>query len=386
MRFITFCAIVFSGTAAACQAEFPDFKTVTLDANIGKVCYAVTVADVDGDGKQDVVAVSEREVLWYQAPDWKKRTIISDQTENDNVCIAPHDIDGDGQVDFALAAGWTKKGTLQWLSRNKSLDEKWNVHFIGAELWTHRMRWADVLGAGKKQLTISPLNPSMNRPGARLLAMPVPANPKTDPWKPVVIDSIFHRMHNHWHPLGSNNKSRTLTASQEGVHIFTHTDNGFDKRKVSTGASGPKPSDQGAGEIKNGRTKAGNEFIATIEPMHGHSVVVYTELDSDQPKRNVLYDKLKRGHALWISDIDGDGDDDLIVGHSDTKKNDDFKGPGVFVYEAVSDDGTDWKRHMIDDGGIATEDAIAVDVTGDGKVDIIAGGRATHNLKLYVQQ
>ena len=38
------------------------------------------------------------------------------------------------------------------------------------------------------------------------------------------------------------------------------------------------------------------------------------------------------------------------------------------------------------DGGVATEDAIATDVTGDGKIDIIAGGRATHNLKLYVQQ
>lgn len=384
MRLITFCGIVFS--AIVCHAGFPDFKAVTLDANIGKVCYAVTVADVDGDGKQDIVAVTEREVLWYQAPDWKKRTIISDQTETDNVCIAPHDIDGDGNVDFALAAGWTKKGTLQWLSRNDSLDDKWNVHFIGAELWTHRMRWADVLGTGKEQLTISPLNPSMERPGARLLVMPVPSNPKTDPWQPVVIDSIFHRMHNHWHPPGSKSSSRTLTASQEGVYIFTHATNGFEKRRISSGAAGPKPADQGAGEIKNGRTGSGDEFFATIEPMHGNSVVVYTNLDSDQPQRNVLYDKLKRGHALWISDIDGDGDDDLIVGHSDTQKNDDFEGPGVFVYESTADDGRSWKRHLIDDGGIATEDAIATDVTGDGKIDIIAGGRATHNLKLYVQQ
>src|SRR6187549_1187594 len=85
---------------AADAAEFPKFEAQTLDPDIGKVCYAVTLADVDGDGKQDVVAVSESRVLWYQAPDWKKRVIIDEQTERDNVCIAPFDIDQDGKIDF----------------------------------------------------------------------------------------------------------------------------------------------------------------------------------------------------------------------------------------------------------------------------------------------
>ena len=42
------------------------------------------------------------------------------------------------------------------------------------------------------------------------------------------------------------------------------------------------------------------------------------------------------------------------------------------------------KKHLVDAGGMATEDLIAADVTGDGRVDIIAGGRATHNVKLYI--
>jgi hypothetical protein len=34
---------------------------------------------------------------------------------------------------------------------------------------------------------------------------------------------------------------------------------------------------------------------------------------------------------------------------------------------------------------VATEDLVVADLTGDGHPDIVAGGRATHNVKLYVQ-
>ena len=32
---------------------------------------------------------------------------------------------------------------------------------------------------------------------------------------------------------------------------------------------------------------------------------------------------------------------------------------------------------------MACEDALAADLDGDGRPDIIAGGRATHNVKIY---
>ncbi len=378
------------GSASASAAP-PKFEAIELEKDFCKVaCYAVTLTDVDGDGKQDIVAVTENKVLWYQAPDWKRHVVIEDQTERDNVCIAPYDIDGDGKIDFALGAGWTKIGTIQWLSRGATLDEKWSVHPIGREGWTHRMRFANVLGKEKAQLVVSPLNATTVPTGVRLTAFEIPKNPKTDPWTPTVLDESLNRLHNHWHlDMNNDGVDATLTASQEGLHLLRKTDSGFSKRKVGSGASGEKPDQQGAGEVKLGRLAGGTPFMATIEPMHGTTVAIYTA-PRDLPEgqlatRVVLDDTFKQGHAIWAADLDGDGDDEVIAGFREPGTGA-IKGPGVFIYEADDAAGTKWTKHVLDDGGMAIEDVVCGDLTGDGRIDIVAGGRATRNLKLYVNK
>jgi hypothetical protein len=56
----------------------------------------------------------------------------------------------------------------------------------------------------------------------------------------------------------------------------------------------------------------------------------------------------------------------------------------VIAYQLIDDTGTQWKKHVIDAGGMATEDLVVGDLTGNGRPDIVAGGRSTQNLKLYV--
>ena len=69
-----------------------------------------------------------------------------------------------------------------------------------------------------------------------------------------------------------------------------------------------------------GKLKSGQPFIATIEPWHGNQVVVYTRAEATRAAlwdRHVIDDKLKWGHAVWCADLDGDGDDELIIGVRD---------------------------------------------------------------------
>src|SRR5262245_38698939 len=36
-----------------------------------KIGYAVTVADINGDGKPDIIVVDKHRVVWYENPTWK---------------------------------------------------------------------------------------------------------------------------------------------------------------------------------------------------------------------------------------------------------------------------------------------------------------------------
>src|SRR5438105_12507635 len=92
------------------DGAFPKFRMQELDEKL-KVGYAVLLADVNGDGKKDIVVVDTNRVLWFENPTWKKHVIIAGGTKADNVCIAAYDIDGDGRIDFALGADWNPSNT-----------------------------------------------------------------------------------------------------------------------------------------------------------------------------------------------------------------------------------------------------------------------------------
>jgi hypothetical protein len=370
-------------------ADVPEFKTIVLDEGIGKVCYAVTVADVNNDGKPDPVALSENRLIWFENPSWKPHVILENQLELDHVCLAPQDIDGDGLVDFAVGAGWTKKGTIQWISRDKeNPDGLWKVYPIAVERWTHRMRWGDVFGTGTPQLTVSPLNKTQGE-GVRLLAFEIPENPRTDRWQPTVMNDSLNKMHNHWIVKGIGGlPDTTYTASEEGVTVITKVNGQF--KSVKTFRDSEEANPKGAGEIKVGEMKSMNHFFVCVEPFHGNELAAYFARVYDDGKvfttRSLITDKMKRGHALWLADVDNDGADEIIIGHSDPGQ-DEFATPSISIFDAtINGEEISWTRTIVDDKNIASEDLIAHDFNGDGWVDVLAGGRATHNVKLYLNQ
>jgi hypothetical protein len=379
---------------------FPRFEMKELDRGL-EVGYAVLLVDVDGDKKTDIVVVDTKRVIWYQNPDWKLRTIIRGKTKPDNVCIAAADIDGDGQLDFALGAEWkpfdTKKGgTLQWLKRGKSLDDEWTLYPITDDEPTiHRIRFADIDGSGKPALIAGPLmgrNASKDKnwtdgEPVRLSAYRIPKDPTKDRWVPEPIDQSLHVMHNFFPIPARSGKGRDiLTASYEGVNWLSRDGEKWKRRHVGAGNQATPDGSRGSSEVKMGKLKDGTPFIATIEPWHGNEVVVYTppaDPDKEMWERHVLDNKLKWGHAVWCADLDGDGGDELIVGVRDNLSEKPGEKCGVRIYKALDAKAGRWERHLIDEGGVAVEDLAVGDLFGDGRLDIVAVCRATKNVRVY---
>src|SRR6188472_811326 len=137
-----------------CRAETktPVFRAQDVDTQI-EIGYGLAIADVQGDGKPDILLADKKQFVWYEAPSWTKHVIAENLTEKDNVCIAARDIDGDGKAEVAVGAGWNpsdtvNSGALFYLIPPSDRTQKWEPVTLHHEPTIHRIKW--VKGADGK--------------------------------------------------------------------------------------------------------------------------------------------------------------------------------------------------------------------------------------------
>jgi hypothetical protein len=56
------------------------------------------------------------------------------------------------------------------------------------------------------------------------------------------------------------------------------------------------------------------------------------------------------------------------------------------MFTAQDEAGEKWTETLVDDNTMACEDLCLADLDGDGKLDIIASGRGTKNVKIYFNE
>ena len=344
-----------------------------------EIGYGLQVGDVDGDGQADVLLADKDQFVWYENGTWEKHVMVEGLTEKDNVCLAARDIDGDSKVEVAVGAQWNpgetsdtlKSGAVYYLVSPSDPREMWRPIKLHHEPTTHRMQWIKT-GQQKYQLLVLPLhgrdNQSGQGKGVAFMSYQMHSG-QVNQWDTTTIDQAMHQTHNFAvSDKGAN--PEVWVAGKEGVkHLYF--DNGkWLSRKLPTLR---KP----AGEVSVGKL-AGKNFLATIEPMHGDRLMLYR--GDSLEKKTVLFDQLKQGHALATADLLDLGKDQIVVGWREPNAQ---GKTGIKLFVPLDEQGESWMHYWIDENGIACEDLKVADLDNDGDLDIVAAGRATHDLNIY---
>ena len=341
--------------------------------------YQVVALDVNRDGATDLVALASAmpDLVWFEAPRWRRHILVSGLERMINVASCSRDAEGYPELVVAHAfanEAARSLGIVSVVRRKGAPDELWTAEEIDRLPTSHRLRCADVDGSGRPVVVNAPLcGPRAEKPEFRDRVPLVFYRPGE--WKRRLIgdetQGVLHGIHVlDWDGDGADD---ILTASFEGIHLYSYARGRWRRRELAQGDPSPWPR-SGASDVTVGRLK-GIRFLAAIEPWHGHQVVVYLERRGTL-ERLVVDDTLADGHTVETADLNLDGRDEIIAG---------FRGPGRSVYVYYADDagGASWRRTVLDGGGMAAASCVAADLNADTRPDIACIGSATANLKWY---
>jgi hypothetical protein len=343
------------------QEKIPPFREQVLDDALAEL-WDLAVADVNADGKLDVLALSWNPpaVTWYENPAWKKRTLI-EKEPRELVVIEPADVDGDGKTEFILGAGYREPpdpqkggGEIYLLRRPEDVEKPWTPIRLGAIPTLHRIHLLD-----GRDLVCSALH-------GPTVVLRRPARPFSDPWVAETLAENLRACHNTFSiDWDGDGKEEVLTASREGLQLW--------KRGERWAPTLLARGNGGVSEIAVGRLPGGKRYLATIEPHHGHEFCVYTE-SGGAWERRVLHVN-RGGHTLWPADLTGTGVDSLLVGFVGAYSNHPG-GPCWYVFHPRDARGEGWEKRLLDDRQTTGEDGACADLDGDGRLDAVsAGGR-----------
>ncbi len=330
--------------------------------------YQVVVADMNHDGKPDLIALASglRELAWYENPGWQKHIIVQDIRQPINLAVVKLDARGIPVLALAHEFSPQAKRSVGVVSILENDGESWKRTDIDKLPTSHRLRMLNGL------LVNAPLtDASAEAPDYRGHTPLVFYKPGE--WTRTLIsdadDGVLHCIY----PFDWDNDGRDelLTASFQGVFVVKQAKDGSFTRTKITGGSPDAWPKSGASDVAVGRLGT-KRFFTTIEPWHGNTVAVYTEQKGSW-EREVIDSTLVDGHTLLTANLDGNGNDVIVAGYRG-------KGASVNLYRYESGK---WTKSLLDEGGMAGAGCAVADLNGDGKLDVACIGTSTANLKWY---
>jgi hypothetical protein len=340
--------------------------------------YQIVVADLNGDGGPDLLPVASglSELAWFEHPRWTRHVITGDLVRPENVDV--YDVDGDGTFEIGLVSGFAQlpsrsSGIVTLLTSSGDVTRPWSAREIDRLPTSHRLRWVDIEGDGRKVLVNAPLAGTQAEPPEFRAPTPLVFYRPGD-WQRQLIattEGVIHGFHvTDWF---DNGRESIVTAGFAGVFVDGYADDGWQRVRILDGDPSAWP-DGGASEFTELRL-GGVRLLATVEPWHGRQLVIYRPYEGGWA-RTVIDAALGLGHAIVPVDLDADGSAELVVADRGDGRQ------GVYIYTALDASGTSWDKEVLD-GAMQASSCAGADLNGDGRVDVVCIGRATEDLRWY---
>jgi hypothetical protein len=367
---------LFTLGVALAAASAPQFREHVIAEDL-KGGYQVVVADLNRDGRSDLIALASNigELVWFENPGWQRHVIAKGLSAWINLDL--YDAGAGAAPVMVLATAFSMEpaksiGIVHILQPGKDPRELWDIKEIDRLPTSHRIRFADIDGSGRKVAVNAPLAGAQSASPDYKDRVPL-VYYRPGVWKRELIssepDGVLHGIAIvNW---DGDARQEILTASYQGIQVVKlGADGRWIRSPIAAGDPAPWPkggsSDVAMGHLGKAR------FLCALEPWHGNQVVVYRETGSKW-ERIVIDDTLDGAHALLAADVNSDGLDEIVAG---------FRGKGgrTYLYTADTPDGGKWSRRVLDERMPAAACAVA-DLDGDGRPDLTCIGATS--LKWY---
>jgi hypothetical protein len=370
--------------AASRPADIP-FRVQMIDPGYNETA---AVADLNNDGKPDIISGES----WYEAPNWTKhplREINYTAGYIDNFSDLPVDVDGDGWTDIVQFSYFGRN--IVWLKNPGKQGGPWKVTQIDNSGPTEFAFLVDLNNDGKAL----ELLPEFDRPEVPLAWFEL----QDGKWVKHVVSP---QSYGHGIGVGDVNgdgRNDILTPKgwleapadvrAPGNWVFHPTD-WADHPIPPAGPetpSGPQhPVRFGYMYLIDINGDGRKDMLTTMA--HDYGLVWYEQTAGGQWIQHVIDNTWSQAHASELVDMNGDGQLDLVTGKRYFAHNGADPGErepiGLYWYEyrkapvANGNGGVEWIRHIVDYGGRMGGgiQLVVTDMNGDGRPDVVSGGKA----------